>query len=291
MLTMLAPEKRGMLLGLIGVAIFAATLPMIRLALPGFSPLFITFARAVIAAIAAACFLAARRRAWPRDHIGELILAGLCLVYGFPIFSSIAMQTLPASHGGVILGLLPLLTSAVAVIVDGERPSPLFWISGVVGAALVIAYAIREGGFHPAIGDLWLLVSAISASIGYVFSARIARALSGWEVISWALVVTLPVSIAGAVLTAANGISAPAPSAIAALVYLGLMSMFGGFVFWNAGLAIGGIARVAQVQLLQTFFTLGFSTILLGEHISFETIIFASAVILTVWAARKARFS
>jgi len=287
----LSAQKTGLILGFIGVAIFGATLPMTRLALAGFSPLFITFGRAVIATIAAAGFLLYNGKRWPKGHGATLMIIGACLVFGFPVFSSIAMQTLPAHHGGVILGLLPLLTSIFATIVEGERPSPLFWLCGVIGALLVVAYSVRESGFHPAAGDLWLLAAATSASFGYVLSARLSRILSGWESISWALVVTVPFTLAGTVLTASSGIHAPSTSAWAGLFYLGLMSMFGGFVFWNEGLARGGTARVSQVQLLQTFFTLGFSTAMLGEHVTLETVIFAVLVILTVWAARKARFS
>lgn len=287
----LSPQKAGLILGFIGVAIFGATLPMTRLALGGFSPLFITFCRAVIATAAASAFLFYQGKRWPTGHGLTLAAIGLCLVFGFPVLSSIAMQTLPASHGGVILGLLPLLTSIFATIIEGERPSPLFWACGLLGAALVIAYSIRQSGFHPAAGDLWLLAAAVSAGLGYVLSARLSRILSGWESISWALVVTLPLTLIGSIATAGSGIDNPGLPALFGLAYLGLMSMFGGFVFWNEGLARGGTARVSQVQLLQTFITLGFSTALLGEKITLETFVFATLVVLTVWAARKARFS
>lgn len=281
----------GMILGAIGVTIFGLTLPMTRIALDGFSPLFITFGRAVIASAAAGTALLVLGKRWPRGAFPALFLAGICLVFGFPILSSIAMQTLPAAHGGVVLGLLPLLTSIFAVIVDGERPSPVFWLCGVAGAGLVVAFSARQSGFHLEVGDLWLLASAVSASLGYVLSARLARRLSGWEVISWALVVMLPLSLVGAVLTFSSGVTAPGHAAIGALLYHGLLSMFGGFIFWNAGLAIGGISRVAQIQLMQTFVTLLFSTLLLGEHIGIETIIFAIAVAFVVWLGRKARIS
>lgn len=281
----------GLVLGAVGVTIFGLTLPMTRIALDGFSPLFITFGRAVIASAAAGTALLVLGKRWPRGAFPALFLAGICLVFGFPIFSSIAMQSLPAAHGGVVLGLLPLLTSIFAVIVDGERPSPVFWLCGVAGAALVVAFSARQSGFHLEVGDLWLLASAISASLGYVLSARLARRLSGWEVISWALVVMLPLSLIGAALTYSSGVTAPGQAAIGALLYHGLLSMFGGFIFWNAGLAIGGISRVAQIQLMQTFVTLLFSAILLGEHIGIETIIFAIAVAFVVWLGRKARIS
>jgi drug/metabolite transporter (DMT)-like permease len=285
------PQLLGLLLGLIGVLIFGATLPMTHIALQGFSPLFVTFGRALVASVAAIITLCALRRPLPRGHFGQLFAAGLCVVFAFPGFSSIAMQTIPASHGGVVLGILPLLTSIFAAIVDGERPGALFWACGIAGAALVVGFAVRQSGFQLQAGDLWLFAAAMTVAFGYVLLGRISRSLSGWEAIAWALVLTLPLSVLGAVLTTGGGIHSPSPAALGAFAYLGLMSMFGGFIFWNAGLALGGIGRVAQVQLLQSFFTLGFSAVLLGEHIGLETIAFAMLVAFVVWLGRKARHS
>jgi drug/metabolite transporter (DMT)-like permease len=285
------PQAMGMALGLIGVTIFGVTLPMTHIALGGFSPFFITFGRAVIASIAAGLTLLVMRKKWPKGQGAILLGAGICVVYGFPIFSTTAMQTIPASHGGVILGILPLLTSIFAALVDGERPGPAFWAYGLAGAALVAFFSIRDSGFVLQMGDAWLFLAAITASLGYVLSAKVSRILPGWEVISWALVITAPLSIVAALLVMKDGIQAPTHAELGALSYLGLMSMFGGFIFWNAGLALGGIARVAQVQLLQTFVTLAVSAVLLGETISPSTIGFAVAVALIVWLGRKARIA
>lgn len=285
------PQILGLILGFIGVLIFGATLPMTHIALQGFSPYFITLGRAAIASVAAMIALAVFRRPFPKKHFPALFGAGIGVVFGFPGFSSIAMQTIPASHGGVVLGVLPLLTSIFAAIIDGERPGPLFWACGVAGALIVIIFSVRGSGFHLSAGDLWLLAAAVSAALGYVLLARLSRDLSGWEAISWALVVTFPLSLLGTILVAPSGIHAPGAGEYGALAYLSLMSMFGGFVFWNAGLAIGGIARVAQVQLLQSFVTLAISTTLLKEQLGLETIIFALLVAFVVWLGRKARFS
>jgi drug/metabolite transporter (DMT)-like permease len=247
--------------------------------------------RAAIASVVAMIALAIFRRPFPKTHFPALLGAGIGVVFGFPAFSSIAMQTIPASHGGVVLGVLPLLTSIFAALIDGERPGPLFWACGVAGALLVIVFSVRGSGFQLAAGDLWLLAAAVSAALGYVLLARLSRHLSGWEAISWALVVTFPLSLIGTVIVAPSGIHSPGAGEYGALAYLSLMSMFGGFVFWNAGLAIGGIARVAQVQLLQTFVTLAISTTLLKEQLGLETIIFALLVAFVVWLGRKARFS
>ncbi len=284
-------ETAGLALGLIGVVIFGGTLPATRVALGAFSPFFITFGRAALASAAAAVLLLILRRSFPRPHLGNLFLAGMLLVFGFPLMSSVAMQTVPAAHGGVVLGILPLATSIFAALIGGERPSALFWICGVVGAGLVVIFAMRDGGMQLSTGDIWLFLAGISASLGYVISARLSRNMPGWEVICWALIVTSPLSVAGTFFTYGAGFAAATTHQIGAFLYLALGSMFLGFFAWNVGLAIGGIARVSQVQLLQSFVTIAISATLLGEHVNNETLAFAVGVILTVMIGRRARIS
>ncbi len=281
----------GLALGFIGVVIFGATLPATHFALEGFSPAFITFGRAAAAAIVAGAALLAMGKRFPRKHAGTLFLAGLLLVYGFPGFSSVAMQTVPASHGGVVLGLLPLMTATFAALFGGERPGLAFWAWSIAGAVLVVTFSLSGADIEPGLGDLWLGFAALSASCGYVISGKLARTMPGWEVISWALVVTAPISIAGTLFVWNSGVSDPGATASMALAYLSLGSMFAGFIFWNWGMAIGGIARVGQVQLLQSFVTLGLSAWLLGEIIKPVTLGFALAVALVVWMGRKAKVS
>lgn len=284
-------ENTGLLLGLVGVVIFSGTLPATRVALGAFSPLFITFGRATLASAAAAVMLIALRRHLPRGDLCALLLAGLLLVFGFPLMSSFAMQTVPAAHGAVILGILPLATSVFATLLAGERPSPLFWICGVAGAVLVVTFAMRDGGMQLSAGDIWLFFAGISASLGYVIFARLSRKMSGWEVICWALIVTVPFSLAGTFFTFGAGFAEATTQQIEAFIYLGLGPMFLGFFAWNVGLAMGGIARVSQVQLLQAFVTIAISALLLGETVTGETLIFAFAVMLTVMVGRWARIS
>lgn len=279
----------GLFLGLIGVTIFAATLPATRIALNGYSPWFITHGRAVIAGVAAIVTLVMLRRTFPRKHVAMLLLAGLLLVFGFPGFMAIGMQTVGASHGGVVLGILPLATAVFAALLAGERPSPLFWACGIAGTGLVIAFAVRDSGMRLAAGDIWLFLAGLSASLGYVISGRLARYMPGWEVISWALVLTLPASAIGTLLTWQPAFAMASEPAVIALAYLGLGSMFMGFFAWNSGLAIGGIARVGQVQLLQTFITIAISAALLGEAITPDIILFAIAVVAVVALGRRAR--
>ncbi len=286
---LLSRDAAGMLLGLVGVVIFGGTLPATRVALGAFSPGFVTFGRAALASAAAALLLAFLRRRFPREDVGALLLIGLLLVFGFPMLSSIALKTVPAAHGGVVLGILPLATSIFAALIGGERPSPLFWLCGVVGALLVVGFAMRDGGMTLSAGDIWLLLAALSASFGYVVSGKLSQRMPGWEVICWSLVLTAPASIVGTIATVHQDHMQATPAHIFAFFYLGLGSMFLGFFAWNVGLAMGGIARVSQVQLLQSSITLVISAALLGETVTTETILFALAIIVVVALGRKAR--
>ncbi|WP_378949905.1 DMT family transporter [Mesorhizobium sp. ANAO-SY3R2] len=284
-------ETIGLALGTLGVVIFGGTLPATRVALATFSPWFVTHGRAAVASLAAAFLLLILRKQLPKDDVPALFLAGLLLVFGFPIFSSIAMQTVPASHGGVVLGVLPLTTSIFAAIIGGERPSVYFWICGVAGAALVVTFAIRDSGMQLSTGDLFLFLAALSASLGYVVSGKLARHMPGWEVICWSLILTAPISIPAAIWSWHPEFGAASSSETFAFLYLGFGSMFLGFFAWNVGLGMGGIARVSQVQLLQSFVTLAISAFLLKEHVSGETVLFALGVIAIVALGRRTRVS
>jgi len=285
-----SPPLSGYLLGLVGVMIFAATLPMTHIALGGFSPAFITFGRAFGAALITGAALIALRRPLPRANRWQLFAAGLLLAYGFPGFSSIAMQTVPASHGGIVLGILPLMTASFAALFGGEKPGLLFWTFGIAGAALVVSFSLSGADINPGIGDLWLGLAALSASCGYVISGKIARTMPGWEVIAWSLLFIAPISLVGTIWSLIDGgILTPNAAQYAGFGYLTAFSMVLGFVFWNRGLALGGIARVGQVQLLQSFFTIAFSAVLLGEAITPVKLAYAFAVGLVVWMGRKAK--
>lgn len=283
-----AREITGFLIGLLAVVLFAASAPFTRMALADYSPWLITFGRAAIATIGAIIVLVVTGKRLKREHILPSLLAGLLLVVIFPATMGLAFQTIPSSHGGVIMGILPLMTAVFATLIDGDRPSPLFWFCALCGGLIVVAFALREGGFEFQAGDLWLFFGSPLCSLGYVISAKLSRHMPGWEVICWSLVLTAPISFTGTYYSWAPDDAQAAWSSVGALAYLGLISMFAAYFFWNIGLAMGGIARVGQIQLLQTFFTLGLSGLLLGEHVGLDTVGFASAVVVLIAIARRA---
>jgi drug/metabolite transporter (DMT)-like permease len=280
----------GYLLGALGVLIFGLTLPMTRLAVGELAPWFVTMGRAAVAGLVAAAVLAALRRKPPRGtELGLLALASLCLVIGFPGFVAMAMARVPAAHGGVVLGVLPLATAAMAVIVNGERPSTAFWFWSAAGAAIVTLFALREGGGGFGVGDLYLALAVASTSLGYTVSARLSGQRPGWEVISWQVAIALPLTLPAALLlmpASAGAVSAPA---CGAFLYVAIFSQYLGFFAWNAGLALGGVARVSQVQLLQTFVTLAGAALLLGEPLGFEALATATLVVAVVLLGARSR--
>lgn len=283
-------ERLGLLLGFIGMAIFGGTLPATRLAVSEIDPLALTALRTAIAGICSlALLLVLRRPLPPRALWPQLVVAMLCVAVIFPLLMSMGMQRVDASHGGVVLGGLPIATALAAVAITHERPRPLFWVASVAGAALVIAFSLRQGGGTFSTGDLLLFGAVAISAIGYTFSARLAAHMPGWEVISWILVIGLPLSIPASLLTMPPDVGQIGLKPWLGLLYVALFSQWIGFFAWNAGLAMGGIARVSQVQLLQVFVTFGLAAIFNGETITWQTLAFAAAVVVTVAISTRLR--
>ena len=281
-----------MLLGLLSTLIFGLTLPMTVIALQSFSPGFISFGRATLAGLLAAAILLLTRQPWPRGRQWlSLAMVAVGIVFCFPYFSAIAMQSAPASYGGVILGILPLTTSMFGALLVRERPPLRFWLLALTGCALVLSFAILESGRIPDLSNVAIFLAVLGASVGYTEGARLTRSLGGWQTISWALALSVPVAAVPFFGEAVRFDAGPAPTheALAALVYLILMSQYFGFFFWYRALAIGGIARVSQTQLLMIFVTLGASALLLNEPISALTLVFAVLVVAVIVLARRVR--
>lgn len=283
-------ETKGMLLGFIGVLMFSLTLPFTRIAVAELSPYFVTFGRSSLGGICALLLFAFTKPKLPtKNQLIRLSVMALGVVYGFPLFVSLAMKTLPSAHGGIVLGVLPLATAVVGALRFNERPSLAFWITAVTGSLLVITYASLNGSGGLASEDWLLFVAIASASIGYSEGGKLSEEMSSIEVISWALVLTLPINIFLTYQYIDFEISAVSSSAIISFVYVGLISMYIAFFFWYRGIALGGVARVGQVQLLQPFLTLVGAYFLLDEQITAMNIGFALCVLAVVVLGKRTR--
>jgi drug/metabolite transporter (DMT)-like permease len=275
--------------GFCGMLIFSASLPATRLAVADFDPLFLTLARAAIAGVAAgAALLLFRQQSPSRRDLAPLATVAIGCVVGFPLLTALALRHVTSAHSLVFIGLLPLTTAIFAVLRGGERPRPAFWFFSILGAALIAAFAVGQGGGSGAsVGDFLMLAAVVVCGLGYAEGAKLSRTLGGWQVISWALVFSLPATSLLSYLTKPAswfGISSPAWIGLA---YVSLFSMLIGFVFWYRGLAQGGAATIGQLQLLQPFFGLALSAILLHEPIGWPLIAVAVAVAGCVAGARK----
>ena len=283
-------ERLGLSLGFVGMVIFGGTLPATRIAVSAIDPIALTSLRTAIAGLCSLVLLVVLRRPLPpRALWPQLVIAMLCVAILFPYLMSLGVQTVDASHGGVVFGIMPIATALVAVMITHERPRPLFWIASFAGAALVIAFALRQGGGALSTGDLLLFAAVVVSGIGYAFSGRLTSQMPGWEVISWVLVIALPVSIPASALTMPDDVSHIALKPWLGLLYVALFSQWIGFFAWNAGMAMGGIARVAQMQLLQPFVTFALAAYFNGETITPQILLFAAGVVITVAISTRTR--
>lgn len=286
----LSTASMGLLLGLLGVLAFSFTLPFTRLAAPELGGAFVGMGRALVAGLLALAVLRWRREpAPPRSAWPGIALVAVGCVFGFGLLSSIAMETVPAVHGIVVVGLLPAATAVMAVLRAGERPRLPFWLACATGFVSVIIFALAQGAGTLHAGDLWLLAAVVLAALGYAEGAVLARTMGGWRVISWALVFSLPLlAVAVGGLVWANGVPGGSATAWWCFAYLAAFSMYIGFFPWYAGLAMGGVARVGQIQLAQPVFSLAWAALLIGERISLAT---ALASLLVIASAALARWT
>jgi drug/metabolite transporter (DMT)-like permease len=278
----------GWISGLIGVLIFSASLPATRVAVMDFDPVFLTVARATIAGILGLILLLAFRERRPeRGNLLSLGIVALGVVVGFPLLTALALQHITSAHSIVFIGLLPLATAIFGVLRGGEKPRPMFWLFSCLGSALVAGFAAARGFAVSPIGDFLMLAAIVVCGLGYAEGARLSRTLGGWQVISWALVLSLPLMAGLALYTMPANFAGIGQPALIGLAYVSLFSMLIGFVFWYRGLALGGIAAVGQLQLLQPFFGLALAAGLLREQVSPAMIAVTAAVVLCVAGAKK----
>lgn len=276
-------ETKGMLIGFVGVAIFSLTLPFTRVAVQEMNPFYISFGRGVIAGLCGLMLLVITKSPFPsKTQCKKILITAFGVVYGFPIFTSLAMQTLPSAHSGIVLGILPLATSAIGAMRFGERPSFAYWLTAISGTLIVLMYSIISGGGSLAYGDIWLLLAIATAAIGYGEGGKLAQEIGAIKVISWAMVLTLPLNIPATYIFSNVSILSLSFGALTSFLYIGLFSAYIGFFFWYGGIALGGISRVGQVQLLQPFLTLIGAYFILSEQITPLNTIFAIVVLIAV---------
>ena len=287
-------SRAGLGWGLLGVVAFSFTVPFTRVAVAGggMSPLFTGSARAAIASVLAAGALLITRQRPPRglQWARTAIVAG-GVVIGFPLLTSFALTTAPAGHSAVVIALLPAATAVTAVLRGRERPPRWFWVMAGVGAIAAIGFAAAQGGGFGELhwSDLLLFGAVLAAAIGYAEGGLLARELGAWQTVSWALVLAAPLMF---VLTAVSIVQRPpsgTPAGWAAFGYLAVVSMFLGFFAWYRGLAIGPMARVSQVQLVQPVLTISWAALLLHEPLTWPTVLGGLAVVVCAGTAVRAR--
>ena len=287
-----ASIRHGLLLGFVGVVIFAMTLPMTRLAVgdaaaPQMSPAFVTAARAALAGLLSIVYLRWVGAQWPaRRHWKSLAICAAGTVVGFPLCLALALREVESIHAAVVTGINPLGTAVIGALVLRQRPSAGFWACALAGCALVIAFALWQGGGRLVPADGWLLLAVLSTSVAYVAGARVSAELPAQQVICWVVVASLPLTLPAALVWWPVD-TAPTLAAWGALAYVGVFSMWLGFFAWYGGLARGGIVRVSQVQLLQPFLALLFAVPVLGERLDPVTVGFSLAVIAVVFISRR----
>lgn len=285
-------SQAGLLWGLLGVLAFSFTIVFTRFAIGGLSPLFIGAGRAVVAAALAAAALSLTGQPLPRGtQWGRLAVVAAGVVAGFPLLTSYALTIVPASHGAVVVALLPAATAVTVVLRCRERPPAAFWGTAAVGAGAAVVFAMMQGGGigHLSWADLLLFGAVGAAAVGYAEGGLLARELGAWQTVSWALVVAAPVML---VLTGVAVVQQPptaSPAQWAAFAYLAVVSMFLGFFAWYRGLAIGPMAQVSQVQLVQPVMTISWAALLLHEQLTWLTVLGGAAVIACAGLAVRIR--
>lgn len=284
-------ERRGLFWGFVGVVIFAMTLPMTRLAVgavsdPQLPPLFVTAGRAAFAGVLSALYLLVTSSTRPkRSQLPTFLVCALGTVVGFPLFLALALRDVDAMHAAVVTGVLPLATAIVAAISFKQRPSGGFWFCAVLGCGVVLVFAAYKGRGHLSAADGLLLLSVMSAAVGYVAGARLSAEMRAEEVICWLLVLSLPLTVPAAL---AHWPTTPVRlGAWGGFTYVTLFSMWLGFFAWYRGLALGGTVRVSQVQLLQPFLALLFAVPVLGEKLDGITVLCSVLVIGIVFVGRR----
>ncbi len=274
--------------GLIGVILFSGSLPATRLAVLEFDPFFVTAVRAAIAGLlGGGVLLISKERKPSKQQIIPLFIVAVGVVLGFPLFSALALQYINSAHSIVFVGILPIATAIFGILRAKEHPRPIFWLFSIIGSLLIVGFALSQGVDSSPMGDILMVIAIILCGLGYAEGAKLSKSLGGWQVISWALVISLPISLPLSFVYMPNSFVHISLGAWIGIAYISLFSMFIGFIFWYKGLAVGGIARIGQLQLLQPLFGLALAAFLLHEKVSWTMLAVTIGVVLNVAATKK----
>lgn len=285
-------EKYGLMLGLVGIICFSLTLPFTSVAVEYFGATVVGIGRTVVAAFLVGIVLIVRKEKLPSPRqFKSLFIVAIGAVLGFPLLTSWAMESLPVSHGAVVLALLPLATAGFAMLRAGEIPSLKFWISSIMGSLAVIIYALHLGIGQVQLADLALLASVLILGLSYAEGGRLSRELGSWQVIAWSIMIGAPFFVIPVVLNLSTEMLQAPIHAWISFIYLAVVSQFLAYVAWYSGMAMGGIAKVSQIQYLQPFLMILFASIFLNESITFFTILIAVIVVFSVILGKNAPVS
>ncbi|MEV5364232.1 DMT family transporter [Streptomyces cellulosae] len=274
----------------LGVVAFSLTFPATAWGLEGFGPWSLVAVRSVLAAvIGGGCLLALRVPLPDRRHWAGLAVVAAGVVLGFPMLTTLALQTSTTAHAAVVVGLLPLTTALFSSLRTGSRPSRTFWIAALTGAAAVVAFTVQQSGGALTSADLYLFGALLICAAGYTEGGRLAGAMPGWQVIGWALVLCLPLTVpVAAVALTTEPVELTAHS-VTGLLWVAAGSQFLGLIVWYRGMASIGIPKASQLQLAQPLLTLFWSVFLLGEHLPWAAPVTAMAVLVCIAVTQRAR--
>ncbi|MFF2506722.1 DMT family transporter [Streptomyces sp. NPDC058067] len=283
-------KRGGAVLAALGVTAFSLTFPATAWGLEGFGPWSLVTVRSVLAAvIAGSCLLALRVPVPERRHWAGLAVVGAGVVLGFPLLTTLALETATTAHSAVVVGLLPLTTALFSALRTGARPSRSFWIAACAGAAAVIAFTVQQSGGTLTTADLYLFGALLICAAGYTEGGRLAGVMPGWQVVGWALVMCLPLTVPGALVALTHEPLHLTGHAVAGVLWVAAGSQFVGLVVWYRGMAVIGVPKASQLQLAQPLLTLFWSVFLLGEHLSPAAPLTAAAVLVCIAVTQRAR--
>ncbi|MCX4401938.1 DMT family transporter [Streptomyces sp. NPDC059837] len=285
-----ANRRPGTLQAALGVTAFSLTFPATVWGLEGFGPWSLVAVRSALAAvIAGGCLLALRVPVPSRRHWAGLAVVAAGVVLGFPLLTTLALQTSTTAHAAVVVGLLPLTTALLSALRTGARPSRMFWGAALAGAAAVIAFTVQQSGGALSSADAYLFGALLICAAGYTEGGRLARTMPGWQVIGWALVLCLPLSVPGALVALSYEPVHLTAHSLAGLLWVAAGSQFLGLVVWYRGMAAIGIPKASQLQLAQPLLTLVWSVLLLGEQLTPAAPLTAAAVLICIALTQRAR--